>query len=475
MSPPTSSVLRPVKPRFLSCPRFPTLDLDIERRAPSAGSPSSIPSWCVKVHPRLPISILALLDSVNVQLHKFYDPTHMAVAAFVKLALMAGHVALEFWTPRPENYRLIMGMLWVVTIAVVGWVVWHRVRVTREVRVRTVEIEREFNTSMASLGVSVAFSDVARVFKRMTLSSTLQPTMITTQTISVTAVADLTAQAAALTTLTSDSAPVLNADGSTKRIPFTVPRPPTFDSIAAERAHRKERLALAFRIFADQGFEEGVAGHITVRDPEHPDTFWVNPFGMAFSLITTSDLLRVDHTGAVVEGSGAINAAAFAIHSAIHAAQPRVVAACHSHSMSGKSFSCLEGDVKIQPITQDSCAFYERCGVLEDFNGVVDDTSEGEMIGKALGEENHGVVLRNHGLLTVGKTVEEAVWWFVSMERCCRSQMLAESTGRKLRLISHEAAVKTRGIVGTSIAGWFNAQPMFAVAASKNKDAVSRL
>ena len=98
-------------------------------------------------------------------------------------------------------------------------------------------------------------------------------------------------------------------------------------STEEERLHRKQRLAAAFRIFGRLGFDEGVAGHITARDPEHLDRFWVNPFGMSFRRIRVRDLILVDHTGAVVEGSWPVNRAAFAIHSQVHAARPDSAAA----------------------------------------------------------------------------------------------------------------------------------------------------
>lgn len=82
--------------------------------------------------------------------------------------------------------------------------------------------------------------------------------------------------------------------------------------------YRKQRLAAALRLFAYYGFDEGVAGHITARDPELTDYFWVNPFGMYFGHIRVSDLLLVNHKGEVVEGHRPVNAAAFAIHSQIH-------------------------------------------------------------------------------------------------------------------------------------------------------------
>ena len=98
-------------------------------------------------------------------------------------------------------------------------------------------------------------------------------------------------------------------------------------TLAEERRRRKQRLAGGFRIFAALGLAEGVAGHITARDPEQPDTFWVNPFGMGFDRIRTSDLIRVDAQGEVVEGAGPLNVSAFAIHAAIHTSRPEIVAA----------------------------------------------------------------------------------------------------------------------------------------------------
>src|SRR6202166_5335041 len=112
--------------------------------------------------------------------------------------------------------------------------------------------------------------------------------------------------------------------GSPATVP-NVPQPPKFPTNAEERLHRKRVLAAAFRLFSRFGFDEGVAGHITARDPEQLDHFWVNPFGMHFSQIRASDLILVNHRGEVVEGNYAVNAAAFAIHSQVHAARPDVI------------------------------------------------------------------------------------------------------------------------------------------------------
>lgn len=236
-----------------------------------------------------------------------------------------------------------------------------------------------------------------------------------------------------------------------------IPQPPTFADAAAERLYNKQRLAAAFRLFAKFGFDEGVAGHITARDPEHKDHFWVNPFGMDFSQIRVSDLILVNHKGEVVEGAYAVNGAAFAIHSQVHAARPDVTAAAHAHSMYGKAWSALGRT--LDPLTQDACAFYEDHGLFNDYTGVVLDLEEGQRIGQALGEHK-AVILRNHGLLTVGRTVDEAAWWFITMERSCQAQLLAQAAGEPI-LIEHEHAKLTHRQVGSPLAGWFQFQPLY--------------
>jgi ribulose-5-phosphate 4-epimerase/fuculose-1-phosphate aldolase len=236
----------------------------------------------------------------------------------------------------------------------------------------------------------------------------------------------------------------------------SLPTPPVFGTVEEERQYRKEQLAAGFRLFGRFGFSEGVAGHITARDPEHPDRFWVNPFGMAFGLIKASDLILVDHEGNLLHGNRPVNRAAFVIHAAVHRARPDAVAAAHSHSLHGKAFSSL--GIPLDPITQDACAFFEDHGLYSDYRGVVSDAQEGERIGRALAAYK-AVILQNHGLLTVGGTVAEAVWWFITMERSCQAQLLAMAAGTP-RLIDRETALITRGQLGGSFAGWFQAQPL---------------
>jgi ribulose-5-phosphate 4-epimerase/fuculose-1-phosphate aldolase len=240
--------------------------------------------------------------------------------------------------------------------------------------------------------------------------------------------------------------------------PLNLPAPPVFATAEEERRHRKQRLAGAYRLFSHFGFDEGVAGHITARDPERLGHFWVNPFGMHFGEIRASDLILVNDRGQVVEGKHAVNGAAFAIHSRVHAARPDVVAAAHAHSLYGKTWSSL-GRL-LDPITQDSCAFYGDHGLFADFTGVVYETSEGERIAEALGNQK-AVILRNHGMLTVGHTVDEAAWWFITMERSCQAQLLAEAVGAPVKIDAENAAI-TQQQIGSHAAGWFQFQPLWA-------------
>jgi ribulose-5-phosphate 4-epimerase/fuculose-1-phosphate aldolase len=229
------------------------------------------------------------------------------------------------------------------------------------------------------------------------------------------------------------------------------------DVLAQERLHRKQELAAAFRLFGRFGFSEGVAGHITARDPEHLDRFWVNPFGMSFSQIKVSDLILVDHEGTVVEGSQPVNQAAFCIHSQVHLARPDVMAAAHAHSVHGKALSSL--GVMLEPITQDACAFFEDHSRYDDYRGVVNDIEEGKRIGAALGG-NKAVILANHGLLTVGGSVAEAAWWFITMERSCQAQLLAMAAGTP-RLIDRQTALQVRDLTGFPLAGQFQFRPLW--------------
>ena len=126
--------------------------------------------------------------------------------------------------------------------------------------------------------------------------------------------------------------------------------------LAAERRHRQERLAGALRIFGRLGFGEGVAGHITARDPEWPDHFWVNPFAMSFNRVRVRDLLLVNHAGEVVHGERPVNRAAFVLHAAIHNMTSEL-----NHSHASQCLRVLVPHVAVRVMRQSQPQCLSKC------------------------------------------------------------------------------------------------------------------
>lgn len=186
----------------------------------------------------------------------------------------------------------------------------------------------------------------------------------------------------------------------------------------------------------------------------------MNPYGLSFNQIKVSDLILCNSDGDIIEGRHkSLNHAAFAIHSSIHKARPDVVAAAHAHSMYGTAWSTL-GRL-LDPITQTACIFFEDHCLFDDYTGIVLNLSEGIRIAQTLGDSK-AIILKNHGLLTVGDSVDAAAWWFIAMERCCKIQILAESTGYPVELINPEVALRTRNnSIGFPRAGWNSFQPFW--------------
>ncbi|HEX7760550.1 MAG TPA: class II aldolase/adducin family protein [Caulobacteraceae bacterium] len=245
---------------------------------------------------------------------------------------------------------------------------------------------------------------------------------------------------------------------------------PVQPTVELERLYRKQRLAAGYRLFGRYGFDMGGAGHITARDPEYPDHFWVNPAGVHFSRIKVSDLMLVSHDGEIVQAPRharpRLNRAAFAIHSELHKARPDVVAAAHSHSLYGKAWSAT-GRL-LDPLTQDAAAFYDDHALFEDFSGVVLDTSEGRKIAEALGPKK-AVILQNHGILTVAQSVEGAVWRYLAMENACQVQLLAEAAG-PTKPMPDAVARHTASQVGTEVGGLHAFQPYWDVVSEEEPD-----
>ncbi|CAF3582563.1 hypothetical protein SNK03_011833 [Fusarium graminearum] len=220
-----------------------------------------------------------------------------------------------------------------------------------------------------------------------------------------------------------------------------IPKHPDFSS---QRQWQLEHLAAAFRHWHREGYVEGMSGHISVRDPEFTDAFWTNPLGRHFGLLKVSDMILVNLNGEVIGGNRTRppNSAGFLIHASIHKARPDVHAICHSHSIHGKAWSVF--GKRLEMLTQDVCKFRgDAHSVYDSYGGVVLASEEGDRIAAAMGPKGKGCILRNHGILTVGQTVDEAAWLYTSMENSCRVQLLAEAaaaSGIKKVLIEDEEA-----------------------------------
>lgn len=238
------------------------------------------------------------------------------------------------------------------------------------------------------------------------------------------------------------------------------PRRPTFATVDEERGHRKQRLAAACRVFARCGFEYGFAGHVTVRDPEHPDRFWTNPFAMDLARVRVSDLLLVDHDGRVVEGSWTVNRAGFVLHSAIHAAHPHVLASCHMHSVNGMAWAAF-GE-PLAPLNQTACYFYDDQAVIIEGSGrVALESGAADAIAAKLGTAKIAIH-QNHGLFAVGReSVDEAAWWYLSAERACQIQLKVDASGRTPKLVDPERASHIAKNLATPQIAWLHFQPHY--------------
>ncbi|BBZ30134.1 class II aldolase/adducin family protein [Mycolicibacterium madagascariense] len=220
---------------------------------------------------------------------------------------------------------------------------------------------------------------------------------------------------------------------------------PEFADLDELRAHRKRRLALAYRVFGAMGWGSLGDGHISARDPERLDWFWLGRYGVPFRHMTVDDLVLVGPDG-TVEGGGHINVAAYYIHAPVHEANPEIVSAAHCHTPYGTPFSATV--TRLEPISQEACAFYGDHEIFDDEEVSIGSVDGGKRIAAAMGAAR-GVVLRNHGLLTVGATVDSAVGFFLMMERCAEVQVKA----RDARPISGAAAQRVHDEFD-EVAGW---------------------
>ena len=208
------------------------------------------------------------------------------------------------------------------------------------------------------------------------------------------------------------------------------------------RAQRKRDLALGYRVFAALGWGDTGDGHISAKDPERDGCFWLLDVDVPFAEATADAMVLVDADGKLLEGGRGTNWPGYYIHWPILSARSDVVSAAHTHTPFGTPFAA---EARLfEPITQEACVFFEDHALFDDEEVQVQSLGCGERIANALGA-SRAVVLRNHGLLTVGATVKEAVAWFVTMERVAEAHLKA----RAPQPISHNAALFAKADLAT--------------------------
>ncbi|MBO9647282.1 MAG: class II aldolase/adducin family protein [Variovorax sp.] len=248
---------------------------------------------------------------------------------------------------------------------------------------------------------------------------------------------------------------------------FVTRTPPRFETKEAERTHSLQRLAATCRIFGRRGFSEGLLGHVTLRDPELPDHFWVNPVGVAMHHVRVSDLVQVNPEGKVVRGSGMVNPVGLLLHTAVHRARPDVNAVCHAHALHASTWSSFER--LLDPITQDACIFFENQALILEPRVVRDPEGARHF---AAGFGNHKVAIHaGHGIFTTGQSIDEAAWWFVLMNRCCEAQLMAEAAGKPTQWRAEDARWLA-SVLGSSTFGWLSFQTLWDEIIASDPDLV---
>lgn len=187
-------------------------------------------------------------------------------------------------------------------------------------------------------------------------------------------------------------------------------------------------LAAAYRLVALYGMDDSIYTHISARVPGQEDQFLINPFGMLFRDVTASSLVKIDLSGKLVEPSAYdVNPAGFTIHSAVHAARHDAVCVLHTHTVAGVAVASLaEG---LQPCNQWALQFHQRVR-YHDFEGIALNHEERERLVADLGPTSRALILRNHGLVTLGRSVAEAFILMHNLERACRVQMAIQGSGQ---------------------------------------------
>lgn len=210
--------------------------------------------------------------------------------------------------------------------------------------------------------------------------------------------------------------------------------------IADDEWEVRQQLAACYRLVGLHGWTDLVFTHISARVPGPKEHFLLNPFGSAFDEVTASSLVRIDLDGNVVDATGArIHRAGFVIHSAVHGARSDAGCVIHTHSTAGIALSMLKGG--LQTLSQHAALFHNRLGYHE-YEGLALDLEERQRLVADL-RDHPAMILRNHGLLVVGRTVPEAFSILHHLEKAAQAQLVAMAAGDELYRPTEAVSVKT--------------------------------
>jgi len=204
----------------------------------------------------------------------------------------------------------------------------------------------------------------------------------------------------------------------------------------------KVHLAAAHRLAVLHELEEGIDNHFTVTVPGHEDRYLILPFGLHWSEARASDMIVFDESGKTLEGEGVVELSAQCIHAPIHRiCGTRVV--MHTHQTWALALNMLK-DNRLLPASQTAAFFDGHVAYDNTYSGTADSLEEGERLARAIGDK-HVLFMKNHGVLVTGGTVAQAYRRLYKLERVCRAQVLAMSTGKPLEVLS--GAVVSRLLV----------------------------
>ena len=202
----------------------------------------------------------------------------------------------------------------------------------------------------------------------------------------------------------------------------------------------RQDLAAAYRLADHFGFSEGIDNHLTLSLPDENDKYLLIPYGMHWSEVTASSLLIVDSDGNKISGDGYAESSAFLIHGAVHKASKKNKCVMHTHMESALAITMLDKG-RLLMADQNACRFYNNISYLDDYEGLVMDQHTANPIGNAMTDSDI-LFLANHGIIVTGANVYDAWESLYYIERACRAQILALSTGRDLKLIKGQIAKK---------------------------------